>query len=212
MSGLGPPAGLRRSAAGCPPAKVRQLLLGAALGVAALTALLNGRAWVLGPPAGGVPERAPVGPAVAWPGLQDGVGGKGPAGPAGLLDTVFSSREVGLGYEELFVPELPGFPDVRTAVYDTMGRRCWNDSATKGCLSPVVLLHGAQFTKENWRELGTIDILRTNTVRAVAVDLPRNYGGQTDPGCKAGGRGGTEGAIEEGREGEYLHLLLRAMG
>ena len=36
----------------------------------------------------------------------------------------------------------------------------------------VLLLHGARFTSETWRELGTLELLADAGLRAVAVDLP----------------------------------------
>jgi len=36
----------------------------------------------------------------------------------------------------------------------------------------VLLLHGARFTSETWRELGTLSVLAASGQRAVAIDLP----------------------------------------
>jgi len=45
---------------------------------------------------------------------------------------------------------------------------------------PVVLLHGAAYTAETWRELKTIDRLAAAGHRVVAVDLPYSKSGKTE--------------------------------
>lgn len=40
----------------------------------------------------------------------------------------------------------------------------------------VVLLHGARFSAETWRELGTLELLAERGLRGIAVDLP-GFGG-----------------------------------
>ncbi len=37
---------------------------------------------------------------------------------------------------------------------------------------PILLLHGARYSSETWRELGTLDLLAREGFRALAVDLP----------------------------------------
>lgn len=60
----------------------------------------------------------------------------------------------------------------------------------------VLLLHGARFSSQNWRELGTLELLAAAGRRAVAVDLP-GYG---------------ESTATETAPADFLLALLEALG
>lgn len=60
----------------------------------------------------------------------------------------------------------------------------------------VLLLHGARFSSQNWRELGTLELLAAAGRRAVAVDLP-GYG---------------ESTATETAPADFILALLEALG
>jgi abhydrolase domain-containing protein 14 len=55
------------------------------------------------------------------------------------------------------------------------GRLFWLEAGPdneQSARPPLLLLHGARFTSETWRQLGTIDLLAGSGFRVIAVDLP----------------------------------------
>ncbi len=50
---------------------------------------------------------------------------------------------------------------------------------------PVLFLHGARFSSETWRELGTLELLARQGYRVLALDLP-GFGRSEDPGIPPG--------------------------
>ncbi len=53
--------------------------------------------------------------------------------------------------------------------------------AGDGALPTVLLLHGARFSSETWRELGTIELLADAGYHVLALDLPGYGRSQTSP-------------------------------
>ncbi len=50
---------------------------------------------------------------------------------------------------------------------------------------PVLFLHGARFSSETWRELGTLELLARQGYQVLALDLP-GFGASEDPGIPPG--------------------------
>lgn len=84
-------------------------------------------------------------------------------------------------------PRAPGAPpppvrerSVRTCGTDVRLLECGSERGS-GAAPPVLLLHGARYSAETWRGLGTLERLAAAGRRVVAVDLPGGRGG-TPPG------------------------------
>lgn len=65
--------------------------------------------------------------------------------------------------------------EVQSREMTLMGSRLHFLEAGRGQTPTVLLLHGARFSAETWRELGTLELLARQGYRAVALDLP-GYG------------------------------------
>ena len=78
--------------------------------------------------------------------------------------------------EETESPASAGAPDAVEAFEVKLSGKRMNLLAAGDPNAPtVLLLHGARFTVETWRELGTLELLARQGYRALALDLP-GYG------------------------------------
>lgn len=60
---------------------------------------------------------------------------------------------------------------------DGLSIRYWKSEASKG---PVVFFHGNAFSLDNWKSIGTLDLLTENGYAVFAIDLPIGKGSKSD--------------------------------